>query len=148
MNTTTNDKAVTVEVIRDRQIKRGANVFPGQIACGHRAEIVPGKSITLHGAIAAGKRYVLDESTGRRVPNARPLLYCTHFEIGDVAAVGGMNLTYMGRIRSITAKTVTVVENEGTRNEKAHRLSLYRFDDLNWDFDATEAARRNSEWMD
>lgn len=111
-------------------------------------DIVVGESITLHGASAAGTRYVKDPVTGRMVPSTRATLFCNHFAIGDVAEVHAYNLVYTGIVRKITAKTVTVVEYEGTSNAKTYRFSIERFASKNWDFDAKDASKRNSEWTD
>lgn len=140
-------KVITMDVIKDRDWVRGGVKHEGKVREGHHAEIVVGKSITLHGAIPAGRRSVQDAS-GRWIPTTRPTLYVNVFHVGDVATYGGYNLTYMGRITAITAKTVSVVAYAGTCNEKTHRLSIERFEQMNWDFDAAEASERNANWMD
>lgn len=139
---------VVLDEIRSKTHKRGSQVYGGEVVEGHHAEIVVGESITLHGAMKAGSRYVRDAATGRMVPNARPMLYANVFRIGDEACVGSFNLVYTGIVRAITAKTVTVVQYEGSCNERAYRMDIATFDRRNWDFDAAEASRRNAEWMD
>jgi hypothetical protein len=127
------NSAIEISTIADKGGVHRGQAYPARIAKGHHAEIVPGVSITLHGL-----------ETNR----ARPVLFANVFHIGDVAAVGGMNLVYTGVIRKITAKTIEVVEYAGSCNERVYRLSLYKFDSLNWDFDAAKAEKHNAEWMD
>lgn len=114
---------------------------------GTAARIVPGVEIELVTLVAAGRRYVKDALTGRMGPNEAFTIRKT-FRVGDTAVVGSYNLTYTGTIRSITEKTVTVVEHEGSSMEKVYRMSLARFAGRNWDFDAEETAKRNAAWMD
>lgn len=144
---TAGEKVITVSEIRERDSKRFGRIFPGRVVEGHKAEIVIGRMITLHGVIRPGTRYV-PTTEGRTGINVRPILYANVFHIGDVATVGGMNLTYMGRVTAITAKTISVVEYPGTYNQKVYRFSIARFDALNWDFDVADASKRNTEWTD
>lgn len=139
---------VVLDEIRSKTHKRGSQVYGGEVIEGHHAEIVVGESVTLHGIVPAGHRYVRDAQTGRMVPSARPTLYANVFRIGDEACCGSFNLVYTGVVRAITAKTITVVEYEGSRNERVYRMDIATFDRRNWDFDAAEASRRNAEWMD
>lgn len=68
------------------------------------------------------------------------------YRIGDKAIYGGFNLTYIGRIVSIGAKTVTIQERDCGSCRK-HRLTHERF--CRWNRDSVgEAQRRNSEWYD
>ncbi len=139
-------KTVTVWEIKGKDSKRGGRVYPGTVSKGHHAEIIPGKRVRLFGVVAAGARYVPGPN-GRQVP-CEEHLYRIDFVIGAQAVVGSFNLVYTGTIRSITEKTITVVEYEGTSNERSHRLSLADFDRKNWDFDAAAISKRNEEWMD
>ena len=141
---------VTVPIV-ERDSKRFGTVYPGKAVEGHRATIVPGKSITLHG-YEKSCRYVPAKpgetaTQGKYV--AKPVgLYSNHFELGDWAEVHSYNLVYTGRIRKITAKTVTIIEYEDSAHPRTYRLSIADFDRKNWDFDAVAAAKRNSEWSD
>lgn len=147
-NTGASTKVITLDVIRGKDRKQFGKVHPGEVAEGHKAEIVIGKSITLHGAIPAGRRYVQDPVTGKHGPSTRPQLYCNHFQVGDVACVGSYNLVYTGTITAITAKTITVVEYFGTSNAKTYKLDIATFDRRNWNFDVDAAAKQNAEWRD
>ena len=110
--------------------------------------IEPKKFIALATTVKVGARYVRDEATGRMVPNAEPLEVLKCFAIGDEAETHSYNLVYTGIVRKITAKTVTVVEYEGTSNERVHRMTIERFAMRNWDFDSAAAAERNANWSD
>lgn len=69
------------------------------------------------------------------------------FAIGDEAVVGSYNLVYTGVIRKISPKTIEVVEYPGSSNEKVYRMKHETFGWRNWNFNAEEIARRNSETM-
>jgi hypothetical protein len=134
---------------------KGALVVPcvhkkwGAARHGLTAHVVPGKSITLHGELPPGSRYVKDPETGRfSTTNTEAMPIRREFKIGDTAECHSYNLVYMGRIKSITAKTVTIVEHEGHSMEKTYRLSLYLFAEKNWDFDMEAACKRNADWTD
>jgi len=133
--------------IRDRDRKMYGVVRSGELLKDTTAEIVEGGSIALTHVVQAGGRYVKDAG-GRNVPNPEPYIVTKTFRIGDRAEVGSYNLIYTGIVRKITAKTITIVEHEGTSNEKVYRMSIYNFAWRNWDFDAAEAAKRNADWRD
>lgn len=128
---------VTVWEIRSPDRKIQGRVYVGTVVTGHSAQITPGVSIRLFGVETRGIGVHREE-----IP------YCRDFAVGDFAVCGGYNLTHTGRIRSITAKTVTVVEREGSNGERVHRMSLCDFDASNWDFNEEEVARRNAAWSD
>lgn len=65
------------------------------------------------------------------------------FKIGDKAEYGSYNLSYYGAITSITEKTVTIKEDDGT----GHRLSLAEFAWRNYNFQLERVARENSATM-
>lgn len=140
-------EAVSVSEIRSKGRKCHGVSYPGEVLEGHRAEIVPGKSITLHGSVKR-TRAVKNVATGGWDYEPKYDLYANHFEIGDWCEVGSYNLVYTGRIRKITAKVVEAVEYEGTNNERVYRMDLATFTRRNWNFDLDEASKRNSEWMD
>jgi hypothetical protein len=124
-------KIIEIRDIPAKPYKRFGRIIERDAAVGQHATIVPGKSITLHGVY------------GNRVGG--PVTYSRTFILGDTASYGGYNMTYMGTITSITAKTVTIVEDHGGR---VHRLELHEFNWRNWDFDADAAWKRNCEWCD
>src|SRR5690348_11656791 len=99
--------AITVSEIRAKDWTRHGIRHQGKVTEGHHAEIVPGRSIRLFGTVAAGSRYVRNES-GRMV-SCEQHPYQRDFVVGDVAEYSSYNLSYTGTIRSITAKTVTIV---------------------------------------
>lgn len=65
------------------------------------------------------------------------------FKIGDEAEYGSYNLTYTGRIKSITAKNIIIVPRYN--EAKTVRLRIGEFLWRNHDFDLVEIERRNSE---
>ena len=65
------------------------------------------------------------------------------FRLGDKAEYGSYNLSYYGVITSITEKTVTIKEDDGT----GHRLSLAEFAWRNYNFQLERVARENSVTM-
>jgi hypothetical protein len=67
--------------------------------------------------------------------------------LGDEAEYDSYNLSYTGKITKITEKCVTIVAYPGSRNAKTHRLDLNAFCWRNWDFDAVDTARKNSDTM-
>jgi len=69
--------------------------------------------------------------------------YDVTFHIGDQAEYGSYNLSYYGKITSITEKTVTIKEDDGT----GHRLSLAEFAWRNYRFDLATVQRNNSVEM-
>lgn len=118
----------------------------GAARYGLHTVVTPGKRITIVGVVPAGSRYV----GPRGAVNTTPMQIRRVFRVGDIALVGGMNIDFMGRIRSITEKTVVVVEREGrgTSRDKVYHMSLFDFAEKNWDFDEEKSRKRNAEWMD
>lgn len=146
INVAANDSApvkpsapVTVWEIKAKDSKRFGRVIPGDVAKGHHAQIVPGKSIRLFGEV--GQRY---DGTRGLVDGG---VFKRDFKIGDEAVVGSYNLVYTGIITAITEKTITVVEYAGTSSAKTHRMDLFTFDMRNRDFNAEETARRNENTL-
>ena len=129
---------ITRDVASPDYTRKGVR-YPGRIDKGHHVAVIPKVSIVCFGI--EDNRTRLDPATGRRVHEPYP--YRVAFKVGDVAAYGGMNLTYTGRIESIGAKTVTIVDGS-TRT----RLDLQAFSSLNRDFNLARIERRNAEWMD
>jgi hypothetical protein len=85
----------------------------------HNAEIIPGQSITLYG-----------EQDGKA--------YSKTFKIGDIAEYDSYNLSYnlsyLGKIVSITAKTVTIQPSfQARRPEPTRRLKVSTFEWRNYD---------------
>ena len=105
-----------------------------EVKPGEWAEVVKGKSIRLFGA---KRRPAPGEKAGA-------VLYENKFEIGDTVEYDSFNLSYTGKIVSITAKTVTI---QPPLNDKKRRLKIDTFQWRNWNFDAAETARKNSETM-
>lgn len=68
------------------------------------------------------------------------------FEIGGEAVYGSYNLTYTGKIISITEKTVTIDTemSNGFGTTEKRRLSLADFCNYNWDFNSEKIARENA----
>ena len=70
---------------------------------------------------------------------------CRSFSIGDIAEYDSYNLSYMGVIKTITSKCVTITAYKGSRMEKDHRLDLNKFCWRNHNFDQAKAAAQNIE---
>jgi hypothetical protein len=69
---------------------------------------------------------------------------CRKFELGDIAEYDSYNLSYLGTIKSISDKSVTIVKTYG-KDVKQHRLGLYEFCFRNYRFDLEETRRQNAE---
>ena len=96
----------------------------------YSAEIIPGQSIRLYG--------LFHNVWG----GPRP--YDITFGIGDRAEYDSYNLTYVGTIVSIGAKTVTI--QHGTRHQpERSRLSLEQFASRNWNFDEKKIKEYNDK---
>jgi len=67
--------------------------------------------------------------------------------VGDEAEYDSYNLSYTGTITKITEKCVSIVAYPGSSNARTHRLDLNAFCWRNFDFNAAETARKNSEEM-
>lgn len=120
---------IILNEIKDKDRTRRAKTYPGQIMRGHKAEIIPGVSIRLHG------------EEWNRLDS--PVAFDRIFKIWDEAEYGSYNLHYTGRIVNIGPKTVTITEERGEN----YRLSIYEFSWRNWDFDSVKIAKYNNEEM-
>jgi len=67
------------------------------------------------------------------------------FHVGDMAEHDSFNLSYLGKILNVTAKTV-VVENSHY-DKKTCRMKLWAFVWRNWDLDVAATVKRNHEEM-
>ena len=68
------------------------------------------------------------------------------YRVGDLAEFDSYNLSYLGRIVSITEKTV-VIDTERSYESKTRRLSVYDFCWRNYD-GVEKKVKSNREWMD
>lgn len=132
-------KTILVETIKDRDHKRHGQVTPGRVAEGHKAEIVPGKSIVLFGE-QEKVDYTKGEN-GQFIRVATKVPYRHEFKIGDLAEFDSYNLSYLGKILAISEKNITI-QGHGSR---VRRLSLHEFDWRNYDLDLEETRKRNHE---
>jgi len=108
----------------------------GTVLKGHHVEVLPGKWIRLFGE--CDKYAYLDgELITVRLPYSRT------FNIGDLAEYDSYNLSYYGKIVSIGAKTVTIVDGPYRR-----RLTFEEFTDRNHDFDLLKVERENAREME
>jgi len=117
-------KKIVIENIPSRSYKRRGVVYEGKPEIGRHAEIIPGASIRLY---------------GERYGNA----YERTFKIGDEAEYDSYNLSYTGSIVSIGAKRVVIQDKHGERKS----LDIHQFNWRNYDFDAEETFKNNSETM-
>lgn len=129
-------------------VRPRARVYRGQSFerlpdTGHHVSIVPGESITLYGAEKGQPKHIANDNGEQRyVFIDEP--YHKVYRIGDFAEHGSYNLSYYGKIVSITEKTV-IIEDECFGRK---RLDIYDFSRRNRRFDVQKAARRNADWMD
>lgn len=64
-------------------------------------------------------------------------------KVGEMAEYDSYNLSYIGKITSITEKTVTIVSHGET-----YRLKMGQFCYRNWDFNEDKKRKENSQWCD
>jgi hypothetical protein len=105
----------------------------GGFASAYFVEIKKGKSISV---------YREDERTGKTAVKT--------FKVGDYAEYDSYNLSYYGKILSITDKTVTIDKNAKYPhiNEVSKtRMKIYNFAWRNYDFDLEETAAKNADTM-
>ena len=113
--------------LKDSDCRFRGRHCPGDVAIGQHAFIVPGKSIRLFG-------FVVEAGVSRS--------YDRTYEIGDAAEYDSYNLSYYGRIHSITRNTVVIVDGS------AHRLNIYQFARRNRSFDLQALRSANRAVMD
>ncbi len=119
-------KTVQVSEIKSRNGVRNGVPFEGVVLKGHQAEIVTGTSIRLFGL------------NHNHVDGPQP--FDITFKMGDQAACGSYNLTYVGRIVAIHAGSVTVQEDG-----ENYRLDLHTFAYRNYNFNPVVIAARNAD---
>lgn len=125
-NTARPAKTVRILELRSKVTKTKHGKSGGQLLAGHKADITPGQSIRLHGV------------EPRR--SSKTVEFDVTFRVGDLAEYHSYNLSYLGKILSITAKTVTIAEDGRKR-----RLDLYTFSWRNWE-GVEPKQRRNNEY--
>ena len=126
-------KKIVYQEIRNKDHKRYGVVYSGNVMKGHKAEVIPGKSIRLYG------------QEHNRVNG--PVSYDITFKLGDWAEYDSYNLKYTGKIIAIGPKTVTIQAYPGSNNARNHKLNLYQFSFRNWDYDGKKIADHNAEEM-
>jgi hypothetical protein len=139
------DGSVTYRNVQDREHKRGGRVTAGEVRVGHHAHVEPGKRVVIWGVDRnrVSSRFVGPVRYGQKRTSGM-VAYRHEFALGAVAALGGMNLTYVGVIVAIGEKTITLRDESG-RNV---RLSVYLFSRLNHHFDLAKVEARNAAWLD
>lgn len=120
------DKMIQVRPVMTKARKQFGREYPAQPTT-HNADIVRNKSIRIFGTYC-GKSY--DKT----------------FQVGDIAEFDSFNLSYMGKIVSISDKGVGIVSK--LRGGKVNRLSLDQFCWRNYDFDLERKSAENAAWMD
>lgn len=93
-----------------------------------------------------GQRHWLQHMNSFEISEPTFTAYCETFAVGDRAEYDSYNLSYIGRILSITAKTVTIDHGDRCDNGTS-RLSIYDFCWRNYDGMAGKV-RQNQEWTD
>jgi hypothetical protein len=73
------------------------------------------------------------------------LISVRSFSVGDAAEYDSFNLSYWGKIKSITEKSITIAESWGSRSR---RLKLDTFAWRNWDWTLEGAQERSRNFMD
>lgn len=114
-------RQIILENIKGKDRVRGGVKYPGLVAQGQHAIVVPGYSITLYG-----------------MKDNQP--YSKTFKIGDEAEYDSYNLSYIGTITSITEKRVVI-----RHGQEKHSLDLYTFNWRNRNFDLERARKENAE---
>ena len=125
------ETVIALRNLRGKPWRRAGVTHEGQLAEGHHADIIPGKSIRLFGIET--NRY------------GGPKAYDKTFKVGDEAEYGSYNLHYFGRILAIGAKTVRI-ETSSTGG-RSRLLDPYEFSFRNRD-DADRKHAANATWMD
>ena len=125
------ETVIALRNLRGKPWRRAGVTHEGQLAEGHHADIIPGKSIRLFGIET--NRY------------GGPKAYDKTFKVGDEAEYGSYNLHYFGKILAIGAKTVRI-ETSSTGG-RSRLLDPYEFSFRNRD-DADRKHAANATWMD
>lgn len=127
-------KATTYYNVKDRNYTRRGMTYEGRIRTGHHVEVQPGEYIRLF-----GHHEIYDKDN-----NVVEKDYDITFRVGDEAVYDEYNLIYTGKIVSITAKNVTVKDDQ-LMDKK--RLNFYMFSSYNDNYDEERIARRNAETL-
>ena len=125
------ETVIALRNLRGKPWRRAGVTHEGQLAEGHHADIIPGKSIRLFGIET--NRY------------GGPKAYDKTFKVGDEAEYGSYNLHYFGKILAIGAKTVRI-ETSSTGG-RSRLLDPYEFSFRNRD-DADRKHEANADWRD
>lgn len=135
---------ITHRNVKDRDYKRGGVIHEGASREGHHVEVKPGEYIRLYGAEKRPvKTTVLNgDWKTEEVWVEGEVPYDITFRVGDTAEYGSYNLHYLGEVVSISAKTVSILPEHGT---KVKRLRLYEFSWRNDNFDLEKIRARNLE---
>ena len=96
--------------------------------------------------IEINSTYSVDVTKGQSITVVRNDRNSTRtFKIGDMAEYDSWNLSYYGKIVSITDKTVTIEEKHF--DTKKRRLKLDHFAWRNWNFDLNKTIADNHDTM-
>lgn len=121
--------------VTERARRIYGRVHPSEIVKGEFAAVTPKRMVVLFGV------------KDRRDPATntwRKAGYLSRYKIGDAAVYDSFNLVYIGRIKSIGASRIAIVDDG-----KVHSLDLAKFSRKNWDPATIEKSlKRNQEWMD
>ena len=138
----------TLVQIKQKDTTLHGQFHPGKVCTGQYAVVTKGNkragtldAIELVGIERAGSRYE-KLADGRYVATTRDKAFSRSFSLGDSAVYGSFNLTYTGRVESISCKRVVVAPGYGDRTKS---LDLERFFWRNWDYNEQETAKRNAE---
>ncbi len=118
---------IQVHPVMTKARKRFGIEYPSQ-STTHNADVMPNESIRIFGSYC-GKDY--DKT----------------FKIGDTVEYDSYNLSYMGRIVSISDKGVGIVAEHGARGGKTNRLGLDEFCWRNYNLDVAAKQAENHETM-
>ena len=88
--------------------------------------------------------YSVEVVKGKSISIFKDGKLCNSFGIGDLAEYDSYNLSYFGKITSISDKCVVIEEKYG---KKRSFLNLYSFCFRNYDFDSQKAGEKNNEAM-
>lgn len=116
--------------------QRFGKKFPAEVVPNHYAAVTPGSSVVLFG---------LEKKYPKGAASARLVGYIRRFRIGDTAEYDSYNLVYLGKIKKITDKQITIEHPYGDRRSV---FDVATFDRKNYDLDVEAAVKRNQDWSD
>ena len=138
---------ILIEEIKAKDFVKFGTKHLGEVAVGHKAEVVKNKSIRLFGT-SPNRTLTKDSAGNYTVPCAAGPAHDVTFNVGDKAIAHYSGTYDLGTITAISPTTIVVVEYLGTRSERTRRMSLSFFDMYNHDFVLAEVRAHNANHRD